>query len=290
MKTVVITGGAGFLGSHLCDRRLDQPWRVIAVDNLLTGSEANLAHRKGHSRFQFARLDITEPFDIDGPVDLVLNFASPASPVDYLRFPLETMAVGAHGTENALRLAVRKGARFLQASTSECYGDPEVHPQPEDYWGHVNPIGPRSVYDEAKRFGEALVMAYHRTHGLDTRIVRIFNTYGPRMQLNDGRVVPSLIHQMLTRQPLTVFGKGSQTRRFRYVSDLVDGIARLAEAPEGPEIHLPVNIGNPVEMSILRFAQIIAAMGREGTKIEFRASPKTIPNSGNRTSHGPVKY
>ncbi len=277
MKNVVITGAAGFLGSHLCDWWLDHGHRVVAVDNLLTGRESNLAHRKGQPGFQFARLDITEPFDVDGPVDLVLNFASPASPVDYLRFPLETLAVGAHGTENALRLAVRKEARFLQASTSECYGDPEVHPQREDYWGHVNPVGPRSVYDEAKRFGEALVMAYHRTRALDTRIVRIFNTYGPRMKLNDGRVVPTLIHQMLTGQPLTVFGNGSQTRSFCYVSDLVEGICRLAEAPESPEIHFPVNVGNPSEMTILRFAEVIAAMGEPRTKIEFRPLPEDDP-------------
>lgn len=277
MKTVVITGGAGFLGSHLCDWWLDQGHRVIAVDNLLTGSAANLVHRKDYPRFEFARLDITEPFDVEGPVDLVLNFASPASPVDYLRFPLETLAVGARGTENALRLAVRKEARFLQASTSECYGDPHEHPQKETYWGNVNPVGPRSVYDEAKRYGEALVMAFHRAQGLDTRIVRIFNTYGPRMQLNDGRIVPSLIHQMLTGRPLTVFGDGSQTRSFCYVADLVEGICRLAEAPESPDIHFPVNVGNPVEMTILRFAETIAAMGGKGTSIEFRPLPEDDP-------------
>jgi len=277
MKTVVITGGAGFLGSHLCDWWLDQGHRVMAVDNLITGSAANLAHRKDHPHFEFARLDITEPFDVEGPVDLVLNFASPASPVDYLQFPLETLAVGSRGTANALQLAVRKEARFLQASTSECYGDPQEHPQKETYWGNVNPVGPRSVYDEAKRFGEALVMAYHRAKGVDTRIVRIFNTYGPRMKLDDGRVVPSLIHQMLTGQPLTVFGDGSQTRSFCYVADLVEGIVRLAEAPESPEIHYPVNLGNPVEMSILRFAEVIAAMGGKGTRIEFRPLPEDDP-------------
>jgi dTDP-glucose 4,6-dehydratase len=274
MRSVVITGGAGFIGSHLCDRWLGKGWRVLAVDNLLTGDARNLPQ---HPQLTLIPTDISEAWDVDGPVDLVLNFASPASPMDYLTFPLETLAVGARGTENALRLAERKGARYLQASTSECYGDPQEHPQRETYWGHANPVGPRSVYDEAKRYGEALVMAYHRAKGLDTRMVRIFNTYGPRMKLNDGRVVPTLIHQMLTGQPLTVFGDGSQTRSFCYVSDLVEGIARLAEAPENPEIHFPVNLGNPVGLSILRFAEVIAAMGAAGTKIEFRPLPADDP-------------
>lgn len=277
MSTVVITGGAGFLGSHLSDLWLSKGYQVLAVDNLLTGSESNLAHLKENARFRFLRQDITRGLDADGPVDVVLNFASPASPVDYLNHPLETLAVGSAGTENALLLAKRKGARFLQASTSECYGDPLEHPQKETYWGHVNPIGPRSVYDEAKRFAEALVMAYHRTHGVDTRIVRIFNTYGPRMQLNDGRVVPSLMHQMLTGRPLTVFGDGSQTRSFCYVSDLVDGITRLALAPESADIHFPVNIGNPAEISILRFAEIISEMGGTASTIEFRPLPQDDP-------------
>jgi len=274
MKTVVIAGGAGFVGSHLCDRWLERGWRVVAVDNLLTGDLRNLPR---HPHLQFVQADISQALDLDGPVDLVLNFASPASPLDYLRFPIETLAVGGRGTENALRLALRKGARYLQASTSECYGDPQVHPQREDYWGHVNPVGPRSVYDEAKRFGEATVMAYHRTHGLDTRIVRIFNTYGPRMKLNDGRVVPTLIHQMLTKQPLTVFGNGLQTRSFCYISDLVEGISRLTEAPQNAEVHLPVNLGNPIELTILRFAELISSMGGPESKIEFRPLPEDDP-------------
>jgi dTDP-glucose 4,6-dehydratase len=250
---------------------------VVAVDNLLTGAERNLAHLRDNPRFQLLRQDISCGLEVDGPVDLVLNFASPASPLDYQRFPLETLAVGSAGTANALRLAEKKGARFLHASTSECYGDPLEHPQKETYWGHVNPVGPRSMYDEAKRFGEALVMAYQRTRGVDTRMIRIFNTYGPRMQLHDGRVVPSLLHQMLTRQPLTVFGDGSQTRSFCYVADLVDGIGRLAEAPQSPEIHLPVNLGNPAEITILRFAEIIAAMAGNGARIEFRPLPQDDP-------------
>jgi dTDP-glucose 4,6-dehydratase len=274
---VLITGAAGFLGSHLADRFLAEGHQVIGVDNFITGSPDNLAHLLGRADFTFVQHDVTNYTYVEGPLDGVLHFASPASPIDYLDLPIQTLKVGSLGTHKALGLAKAKGARFLLASTSEVYGDPQVHPQPETYWGHVNPVGPRSVYDEAKRYAEALVMAYHRTHGLDTRIIRIFNTYGPRMKLNDGRVVPTLIHQMLTGRPLTVFGNGSQTRSFCYVSDLVEGICRLAEAPDSPEIHSPMNVGNPSEMSILRFAEAIAALGGQGTKIEFRPLPEDDP-------------
>ncbi len=246
-----VTGGAGFLGSHLCDYLIAKGWDVVCLDNLITGSRANVAHLAPNPHFAFVEQDVSEPFDVAGSLDAVMNFASPASPPDYLKYPVETMKVGSFGTYNALELARRKRARFLQASTSECYGDPDVSPQPESYWGHVNPVGPRSVYDEAKRFGEALTMAYQRKHGVDTRIVRIFNTYGPRMRLNDGRALPNFLYQAFTGQPITVYGDGKQTRSFCYVSDLIEGIYRLLESSE----HEPVNIGNPSEITILEFAE-----------------------------------
>ena len=262
---VLITGGAGFLGSHLCDRFLAEGHEVIAMDNLITGNTANIEHLAGHDRFHFIKHDVTNYIYIEGPLDAVLHFASPASPIDYLELPIQTLKVGALGTHKALGLAKAKGARFLLASTSEVYGDPLVHPQREDYWGNVNPIGPRGVYDEAKRFAEAMTMAYHRYHGVDTRIVRIFNTYGPRMRLNDGRVVPNFIAQALRGEPLTVYGDGSQTRSFCYVSDMVEGIYRLLLSEETD----PVNIGNPDEMTILDFAHKVIELTGSSSPITF---------------------
>ncbi len=250
---ILITGAAGFLGSHLCDRFLAEGHEVIGMDNLLTGNTDNIAHLAGNEHFRFIKYDVTHYIYIEGPLDAVLHFASPASPIDYLMYPIQTLKVGALGTHNALGVAKNKGARFLLASTSEIYGDPLVHPQTEDYAGNVDTIGPRGVYDEAKRFAEAITMAYHRTHGVDTRIVRIFNTYGPRMRLDDGRVVPNFIGQALRGEPLTVYGDGSQTRSFCYVSDLIEGIYRLLLS----DYNDPVNIGNPTEMSILEFAQVV---------------------------------
>jgi dTDP-glucose 4,6-dehydratase len=250
---VLITGGAGFLGSHLCDRFLEEGHEVVAIDNLITGNTANIAHLAGNQAFQFIRQDVTNYIYLAGPVDAVLHFASPASPIDYLKFPIQTLKVGALGTHNALGVALAKGAKFFLASTSEIYGDPLEHPQRETYVGNVDTIGPRGVYDEAKRYAEALTMAYHRAHGVDTRIVRIFNTYGPRMRLEDGRVVPNFIAQSLRHEPLTVYGDGSQTRSFQYVSDLIEGIYRLLLA----DYNEPVNIGNPHEMTILEFAELV---------------------------------
>jgi dTDP-glucose 4,6-dehydratase len=269
----VITGGAGFVGSHLCDRFLSQGHDVICIDNLITGSTGNLAHLQNNPRFSFIRHDICHPIEIDGPVDNILHFASPASPIDYLRHPIPTLKVGSLGTHNGLGLAKLKKARFLLASTSEVYGDPEQHPQREDYWGHVNPIGVRGVYDEAKRFAEAMTMAYHRFHGVNTRIVRIFNTYGERMRLDDGRVLPNLMGQALRGEPLTVYGDGSQTRSFCYVSDLVDGIYRLLFS----EFHEPVNLGNPAEVSILDFAKEILELTSSTSKVVFEALPQDDP-------------
>jgi dTDP-glucose 4,6-dehydratase len=262
---VVITGGAGFLGSHLSDRFLAEGHEVVVLDNLITGSTDNIAHLAGNGCFTFIKHNVSNYIYVDGAVDAVLHFASPASPNDYLEFPIPTLKVGSLGTLNSLGLAKAKGARYLLASTSEVYGDPQVNPQPESYWGHVNPIGPRGVYDEAKRFAEAMTMAYQRYHGMETRIVRIFNTYGPRMRLNDGRVVPNFISQALMGEPLTVYGDGQQTRSFQYVSDLVDGVYRLLFSDEG----LPVNIGNPVEMSVLQFAHAVLEATGSSSEIVF---------------------
>jgi len=272
-KVAVVTGGAGFLGSHLSDRLLSEGFRVIALDNLITGSTDNIAHLAGNQDFTFIRHNVSEFVFIPGRVDYVFHFASPASPIDYLELPIPTLKVGALGTHNALGLAKEKLATFVLASTSECYGDPLVHPQNEDYWGNVNPIGPRGVYDEAKRFAEAITMAYHRFHRLDTKIVRIFNTYGPRMRLNDGRVVPAFISQALNQEELTVFGDGEQTRSFCYVSDLIDGIFRLGLS----DYHEPVNIGNPHEMTILDFANKILELTGASSQIITKPLPVDDP-------------
>jgi dTDP-glucose 4,6-dehydratase len=273
MRTV-ITGGAGFVGSHLCERFLAEGHEVICVDNLLTGHLRNIEHLGSNPRFSFRKHNVSEPILIDGPMDNVLHFASPASPADYLAHPIPTLKVGSLGTHNALGLAKAKDARFLLASTSEVYGDPDVHPQREDYWGHVNPVGPRGCYDEAKRFAEAITMAYHRFHGVKTRIVRIFNTYGPRMRLNDGRVLPAFMGQVLRGKPLTVFGKGDQTRSFCYVTDLVDGIYRLLHSDHSG----PVNIGNPSEITVLELAREILAMVPESrSTIDYRELPQDDP-------------
>jgi dTDP-glucose 4,6-dehydratase len=249
----VVTGGSGFLGSHLCDRLLKEGWDVLALDNLITGDAANVGHLKANKHFQFVKKDVNEPVHVDGGVGYVFHFASPASPPDYLKFPIETLKVGSLGTMHALDLAIEKKAKFFLASTSECYGDPSITPQTESYWGNVNPVGPRSVYDEAKRFAEATTMAYYRHHGVDTHIVRIFNTYGPRMRLNDGRALPNFVFQALSRQPITIYGDGKQTRSFCYVSDLIDGIYKLSQSDE----HFPTNIGNPTELTIYEFAKRI---------------------------------
>jgi dTDP-glucose 4,6-dehydratase len=270
---VLVTGGAGFLGSHLCDRLLREGHEVIAMDNLSTGNERNIAHLQEEKRFRFVRHNVAQYIFVDGPLDAVLHFASPASPIDYLELPIQTLKVGSLGTHNALGLALAKSSRFLLASTSEVYGDPLVHPQPETYWGNVNPIGPRGVYDEAKRFAEAITMAYRRSHGVETRIVRIFNTYGERMRPRDGRVVPALICQALAGEPMTVFGDGSQTRSFCYVADLIDGIYRLLQSEVGD----PVNIGNPAELSVLEFARTIKQLTGARSEIVFRPLPVDDP-------------
>jgi dTDP-glucose 4,6-dehydratase len=271
-KRALVTGGAGFLGSHLCDALLAEGWRVVAVDNLLTGRLANFDHLKNEPAFEFVERDICEPFDV-GRVDYIFHFASPASPVDYSVHGIETLRVGSLGTFHALDVARKYGAKYLISSTSECYGDPLEHPQKETYWGHVNPIGPRSVYDEAKRFGEAVTMAYRRYHKVDTRIVRIFNTYGPRMQLNDGRVVPNFMRQALRGDDLTVYGDGSQTRSFCYVSDEIDGFMRLAKSDEP----LPVNIGNPNEFTILECAKVVLEITGSKSKIRYDPLPQDDP-------------
>jgi dTDP-glucose 4,6-dehydratase len=271
----VVTGGAGFLGSHLCDRLLAEGWDVLAVDNLITGAAENVGHLAGNAEFKLQNEDVSKngALQVDGEVGYVLHFASPASPPDYLKHPIETMMVGSVGTQNALELALRKKAKFFMASTSECYGDPEMSPQKEEYWGHVNSVGPRSVYDEAKRFSEAMTMGYHRHHGVDTRIVRIFNTYGPRMRLNDGRALPNFVFQALSGQPLTIYGDGKQTRSFCYVDDLIEGIYRLMMSDE----HMPVNIGNPQELTIREFAERIREHFDNVPEIIFEPLPQDDP-------------
>ena len=273
MGRALITGGAGFLGSHLCDLFLARGHEVVCMDNFLTGSPQNIRHLFGRDGFSFIKQDVTNYIHIDGPLDYVLHFASPASPIDYLEKPIQTLKVGSLGTHKTLGVAKDKGARYLIASTSEVYGDPLTHPQKEEYWGNVNPVGPRGVYDEAKRFAEAMTMAYHRFHGVQTRIVRIFNTYGERMRVNDGRVVPAFISQALRNEPLTVFGDGSQTRSFCYVSDLIDGIYRLLMSDEVQ----PTNIGNPSEMTVLQFAEVIQKLTGTSAPIEFRPLPEDDP-------------
>ena len=273
MTRALITGGAGFLGSHLCEHLLKQGWEVLCLDNFITGSEDNVEHLRSNRRFRLIIHDVSRYIEVDGPLDYVLHFASPASPPDYLKHPIQTLKAGALGTHNTLGLAMNKQAKYLLASTSECYGDPDVSPQPETYWGNVNCVGPRGVYDEAKRFAEAITMAYHRFHGVDTRIVRIFNTYGPRMRLNDGRALPNFVHQTLTGSPITVYGDGSQTRSFCYVSDLIDGIFRLMESDE----HLPVNIGNPEEVTLLEFANRVRKASDSDVPIVFKELPQDDP-------------
>ncbi len=271
--TSVVTGAAGFLGSHLSDLLLARGHRVVGIDNLVTGSVDNIAHLAGNRDFRFIEQDVTEYLFLEGPVDYVWHFASPASPIDYLEIPIKTLKVGSLGTHKALGLAKHKGARFLIASTSEVYGDPLVHPQTEDYWGNVNPIGPRGCYDEAKRFAEAITMAYRQEHSVETRIVRIFNTYGPRMRLNDGRVVPAFVSQALRNEPITVFGKGTQTRSFCYVSDLIEGIYRLMMG----KYDLPVNIGNPTELTMLQFAEEIIQATKSKSRIVHKPLPQDDP-------------
>ena len=273
MARILITGGAGFIGSYLCERFLDEGDEVICMDNFITGNADNIAHLFPNPRFSFIPQDVTTYIYVKGPVDAILHFASPASPIDYLEVPIPTLKVGSLGTHKALGLAKEKGARFLLASTSEVYGDPLIHPQKEDYWGNVNPIGPRGVYDEAKRYAEAITMAYHRAHGVDTRIVRIFNTFGPRMRLNDGRAIPAFMSQALTGKPLTVFGDGSQTRSFQYIDDLIEGLWRLMNSA----VHDPVNIGNPQEMTLLDLAKWIIRLTSSQSEIVFRPLPVDDP-------------
>jgi dTDP-glucose 4,6-dehydratase len=272
-RRAVVTGGAGFLGSHLCERLLTDGYEVVCLDNFLTGSPSNVEHLIGNSAFSLVRVNVAEYIHVPGPIDAVLHFASPASPIDYLQLPIETMKVGSVGTLHALGLAKEKGARFLLASTSETYGDPQVHPQPETYWGHVNPVGPRGVYDEAKRFSEALTMAYRRAHDVDTKIVRIFNTHGPRMRPNDGRAIPAFATQALTGQPITVAGDGSQTRSIIYVDDQVEGIIRLLDS----ELAGPVNIGNPYETSVLDLARTVKRLAGSDSEIVFTPRPEDDP-------------
>jgi dTDP-glucose 4,6-dehydratase len=272
---ILITGGAGFIGSHLTDRLIGEGHEVVVMDNLVTGDLANVAHHRSNPRFEFIHHNVSNHIHVSGHIDWVLHFASPASPIDYLQLPIQTLKVGALGTHNALGLAKAKGAKFMLASTSEVYGDPLIHPQPEDYWGNVNPIGPRGVYDEAKRYAEAIAMAYRRVHEVDVRIVRIFNTYGPRNRVNDGRVVPTFINQALRGEALTVFGEGQQTRSFQYVDDLVEGVRRLMETP----FNLPVNIGNPRELTILEFAQLILRLTGSDSRVEYRPLPEDDPKT-----------
>ena len=272
-KTALITGGAGFLGSHLCDKFLKEGYKVICLDNLITGALSNISHLEKNPDFKFIKHDVSKYIDIDGKIDIVLHFASPASPIDYLNYPIQTLKVGSLGTHNALGVAKDKKAKFLLASTSEIYGDPKIHPQPETYYGHVNCIGPRGVYDEAKRFAEAITMAYHKTHGLDTRIVRIFNTYGDRIRKNDGRAIPNFIGQALKDEPITVYGKGNQTRSFCFVSDLIEGLYLLSQS----DIHDPVNIGNPAELKIIDMAKKIIKLTGSKSKIVHKDLPEDDP-------------
>ncbi len=272
MATSVVTGGAGFLGSHLCEYLLHKGHRVVCLDNLDTGSLQNIEHLRSED-FEFQNVDCVEFIDVAGPVDFVFHLASPASPIDYLRLPLKTLKVGSFGTHNALGLAKFKRARFILASTSEVYGDPQVHPQPEEYWGNVNPIGPRGVYDESKRYSEAMTMAYHRQQGVDTAIARIFNTYGPRMRPNDGRAVPTFVRQAIANKPITMFGDGTQTRSFCYVSDLIDGLFRLAASGE----HVPINLGNPVETTLRELAEVVIETTSSGSEVVFQALPIDDP-------------
>ena len=272
---ILITGGAGFIGSHLTDRLIGEGHQVIVMDNLVTGDIENIAHHRGNPNFEFIHHDISNHIHVAGPLDWVLNIASPASPIDYLQLPIQTLKVGSLGTHNALGLAKAKGAKFLLTSTSEVYGDPLVHPQHEEYWGNVNPIGPRGCYDEAKRFAEAITMAYHRQHGIDTRIVRIFNTFGPRNRVNDGRVVPTFINQALRGEPIPIFGEGQQTRSFQYVDDLIEGIRRLM----GTLYNKPVNIGNPTEMTILEFAHLILKLTGSRSEIIYKPLPEDDPKT-----------
>jgi len=273
MKRVLITGAAGFLGSHLCDRFIKEGYKVVGMDNLITGDLRNIEHLFKNEHFEFYKHDVSQYIHVEGPLDYILHFASPASPIDYLKIPIQTLKVGSLGTHNCLGLALAKGARILVASTSEVYGDPTVHPQTEEYWGNVNPVGPRGVYDEAKRFQEAITMAYHTFHGLETRIVRIFNTYGPRMRLNDGRVLPAFIGQALRGEDLTIFGDGSQTRSFCYVDDLIEGIYRLLLS----DYSHPVNVGNPDEISIRDFAEEIIKLTATNQKVTYKPLPKDDP-------------
>ncbi len=270
---ILVAGAAGFIGSHLCDRLLEEGHEVLGADNYITGASHNLTHLESHPRFRLIRHDVSEPLAVDGPLDVIFNLASPASPKDYLAHPIETLRTGAEGSRHLLDLACRKQARYLLASTSECYGDPQEHPQKETYWGHVNPVGPRSCYDEAKRFAEAITMAYHRQHGLSTRIARIFNTYGPRMQHDDGRIVPNFVRQALRGEPITVYGDGSQTRSFCYIDDLVEGLVRLSRSDEP----LPVNLGNPEEMTVLEFARLIRKLAGSRSEIRFEPLPEDDP-------------
>jgi dTDP-glucose 4,6-dehydratase len=277
-RRALVTGGAGFLGSHLCDSLLARGYEVLCLDNLLTGNTDNIAHLLGNSKFRFVHHNVTDYIFVEGPLDAVLHFASPASPVDYLEMPIQTLKVGSLGTHKALGLAKAKNARFLLASTSEVYGDPLVNPQPETYWGNVNPIGPRGVYDEAKRFAEAMTLAYRRYHGLDTRIVRIFNTYGPRMRPNDGRVVSNFIVQALQKKPLTIYGEGNQTRSFTYVSDLIRGIVALLEVEKSPETEKPFNIGNPEERTVRYLAELVLKMTGSSSPIVTEPLPVDDPH------------
>lgn len=272
-KTAVVTGGAGFLGSHLCDKLITNDIDVVCIDNLLTGNMANISHLFGNEKFSFVKHDVTNFIHVQGEVDYILHFASPASPIDYLKLPIQTLKVGSLGTHKVLGLAKEKNARFLLASTSEVYGDPEIHPQKEDYWGNVNPVGPRGVYDEAKRFAEAMTMAYHRYHNVDTRIVRIFNTYGPRMRPDDGRALPTFVSQALKGEDITVFGDGMQTRSFCYVDDLIDGIYKLLMSEETE----PVNIGNPSEITLKEFAEEVIKITNSSSKIVYKDLPQDDP-------------